>query len=97
MKVEAAVPYEDWIQRPSEVPRFLADPGTGQQSLAEALNQAQAAKAVSLSIGPEGGFTVREIEDALRAGWSTLQLGTTTLRIETAAMAAAALFNITGN
>jgi 16S rRNA (uracil1498-N3)-methyltransferase len=44
-----------------------------------------------VAIGPEGGFTPGEIERAKAKGWQTLCLGPRTLRVETAALAAAVL------
>jgi 16S rRNA (uracil1498-N3)-methyltransferase len=41
-------------------------------------------------IGPEGGFTEAEVEEAASAGWSRLWLGERRLRAETAAIAVAA-------
>lgn len=49
------------------------------------------AGAVAFAIGPEGGFEKNEVEDALRQGWSSVSLGPTTLRFETAIVAAAAV------
>jgi len=43
-----------------------------------------------VAIGPEGGLTDAEVALALEAGWRRLSLGPRILRIETAAMAAAA-------
>lgn len=49
-------------------------------------------------IGPEGGFSMEEIERAREAGFITLSLGRRTLRAETAALAAmAVLQHLTGN
>jgi 16S rRNA (uracil1498-N3)-methyltransferase len=42
----------------------------------------------TILIGPEGDFTVNEIEMALQSGYKPLTLGNTRLRTETAAMAA---------
>ena len=42
-------------------------------------------------MGPEGGFTLEEIEDAKAAGFVTATLGPRTLRAETASIAACAL------
>jgi 16S rRNA (uracil1498-N3)-methyltransferase len=42
-------------------------------------------------IGPEGDFTPREIDEALRAGFMPVSLGDTRLRTETAGLAAAVL------
>ncbi len=43
------------------------------------------------AIGPEGGFTDAEIAVAVAAGWRLVTLGPRILRVETAALALAAL------
>ena len=48
---------------------------------------------VVFAIGPEGGFTPEETESAITSGAKTVCFGATILRIETAAIAAAALGN----
>ncbi len=45
---------------------------------------------VQFAIGPEGGFTDREVEFAEKCGWKKRSLGSRILRIETAAVAMAA-------
>ena len=40
-----------------------------------------------LAIGPEGGFSEAEVGRAIGAGWQTVGLASTILRIETAALA----------
>jgi 16S rRNA (uracil1498-N3)-methyltransferase len=45
---------------------------------------------VAVAVGPEGGFTDEEIGQATAAGWIPASLGPRVLRIETAAVAAAA-------
>lgn len=45
----------------------------------------------AVAVGPEGGFTSDEIAFALASGWSTASLGSRVLRVETAAIAAAAI------
>jgi 16S rRNA (uracil1498-N3)-methyltransferase len=49
------------------------------------------ADAVSLAVGPEGGWTAEELELFDGTGWKTASLGATILRAETAAMAAVAI------
>ena len=44
-----------------------------------------------LAVGPEGGFTEDEIAAALAAGWRIVDLGPRILRVETAAVALAAV------
>lgn len=46
---------------------------------------------MSIAVGPEGGFEPDEIEFLRSAGWSVASLGNTTLRFETAAIAALAI------
>lgn len=54
------------------------------------LNSLPQIRDVVIAIGPEGGFTDEEL--AIATGWTTVSLGPRILRIETAAIAAAALF-----
>ncbi|HUS05682.1 MAG TPA: RsmE family RNA methyltransferase [Bryobacteraceae bacterium] len=51
------------------------------------------APAVSLMIGPEGGWTDAERAAAATAGWTSVSLGENILRTETAAIAALAVVN----
>jgi 16S rRNA (uracil1498-N3)-methyltransferase len=50
---------------------------------------------VAFAVGPEGGFAMDEVDDALRHGWQSVTLGPTTLRFETAIIAAAAVIRAT--
>jgi 16S rRNA (uracil1498-N3)-methyltransferase len=47
-----------------------------------------------LVVGPEGGLTETELADAIEAGARTVSLGPRLLRIETAALALAAIFSL---
>jgi 16S rRNA (uracil1498-N3)-methyltransferase len=49
---------------------------------------------VCVAVGPEGGFTDSEIDAAHSAGWRLVSLGPRVLRVETAALALAALLAI---
>lgn len=46
---------------------------------------------ICILIGPEGGFTDQEVEQAQQAGFTSVSLGSRILRMETAAVAATAL------
>jgi len=46
---------------------------------------------VSILVGPEGGFTGRELDDVQAAGITAVSLGTRVLRTETAGPAAIAV------
>lgn len=69
---------------------WLAHPSA--ESVAISMAVKREAKAVTILIGPEGGFTETEIEQAVAAGAKLLALGTSILRIETAAVALVAAF-----
>ena len=49
------------------------------------------AESIALFIGPEGGFSDKEIQTAVESGWTPVTLGTNILRTETAAIAAVAI------
>lgn len=61
------------------------------QSLYEFYGKQSAAEAVLLAIGPEGGFTAEEAENARGQNFELIHLGGRILRAETAAVAAIAL------
>ena len=73
---------------------WLADPAAQAVSVTAALNQQ--ANDVTLLVGPEGGFTQTEMEQAVAAGARLLTLGASILRIETAAVALVAAFALKG-
>ncbi|MBR2695027.1 MAG: 16S rRNA (uracil(1498)-N(3))-methyltransferase [Thermoguttaceae bacterium] len=50
------------------------------------------AKHLFLAVGPVGGFSDREVREAVDDGWPILDLGKEVYRVETAAITAAALF-----
>jgi 16S rRNA (uracil1498-N3)-methyltransferase len=76
---------------PAAGPRFVANPGglplpTAWSAAAVSGNT----RTVLVAIGPEGGFSDAEVEQLLAAGWEHVSLGSSILRIETAAIAVAA-------
>ena len=58
------------------------------------LPKARASGGCVLAVGPEGGFAPEEIALAVGSGWLATSLGPRVLRVETAAIAAAALFAV---
>lgn len=51
-------------------------------------------KTTMILIGPEGDFSPREVQEATEAGFQAVSLGQTTLRTETAGLAACHLINV---
>jgi 16S rRNA (uracil1498-N3)-methyltransferase len=91
--VEVAQPAEfrQWIGTPANQPRILLSP-RADVSLA-AWARTQSPQAVTLLIGPEGGYTDQEEELARAGGALSLSIGARVLRTETAGIAAVAALN----
>ncbi|HYP09435.1 MAG TPA: RsmE family RNA methyltransferase [Bryobacteraceae bacterium] len=80
--------HEAVAWQPDSCRLFLDEERTG-LPLLDAIPQP--AKAVSLMIGPEGGWTEQERAMAREAGWTSVSMGTHILRAETAGIAALAV------
>ncbi|MGE5738699.1 MAG: 16S rRNA (uracil(1498)-N(3))-methyltransferase [Betaproteobacteria bacterium] len=91
--VHAITTFDAWLHSgaPQLTPWALLD-GSGPRSLLDEVN-AQMPRAVA--IGPEGGFTPDEREQALASGAVAAHLGARVLRAETAALAALAIVGTT--
>jgi 16S rRNA (uracil1498-N3)-methyltransferase len=86
MPITEPVRWSDYIAVAGIAPRFFAHPGGGALT-SETITQLGNAREIVLAIGPEGGLTEAEVEEALAAGWQAIDLGRRILRIETAAIA----------
>jgi 16S rRNA (uracil1498-N3)-methyltransferase len=71
--------------------RIVLSESEQQTHLGEAAESEPAAEEVILAVGPEGGWTSEELHQFQQTGWIPASLGTTILRAETAAIAAAAI------
>ena len=100
MQVTEPMTFEqikDWsYQHQSPARRWIADPYNG-VSIAAVNGDASAVDSSIgehelVAIGPEGGFSDAEIARAVEAGFELLRIGPTILRVETAAIASAAIF-----
>ena len=83
--------FDDWIAQHDLHKRILLSP-RAEQSLSDWARH-HPPQALSLLIGPEGGFTEKEETLAGMQGALTLSIGTRILRTETAGMAALAAIN----
>jgi 16S rRNA (uracil1498-N3)-methyltransferase len=72
--------------------RLIADP-SGDVPL-KAMPAAMPSTGLIAAVGPEGGFADDELAAARRAGWQAVSLGPRMLRVETAAIALAAVFAV---
>ena len=76
----------DWLQARQEAVRLLLHPHGQSEALAS-----QSPTDVALLIGPEGGLSEQEVEQAQKSGFNGLRLGPRILRTETAPLAALTL------
>ena len=93
----------DWSSAPATFSQILARPPGGAMklmlyegaqdgpSLAQALGKRGGLNEVWVLVGPEGGFSKHEAEEAQATGWRLCALPGAILRTETAALAAAAV------
>jgi 16S rRNA (uracil1498-N3)-methyltransferase len=89
MTIGSLAKWENYaLSRETGGVRWLAH--RGGQDL-QAFQPATRAQDVTLAIGPAGGWTDAEIDQARQAGWQLVDLGPRILRVETAAIALAAL------
>ncbi len=79
MRIEPAADWPGFVSRERAGLRLVAHPGGSAMPPIRGHDRLCA-------VGPEGGFTDEEIEQAHAAGWQVAGLGARTLRIETAAL-----------
>ena len=85
MAVEPALTWPDFLAQHNSGLQLVLHTAPGGDSPTP-----QGHQRVTLAVGPEGGFTAEEVVAARAAGRSMLSLGARVLRVETAAIAAAA-------
>ena len=89
MQVAEAQSWSDFIRsNSSSAARLIAHPGTS--AIEETFWQSRPAAGFVFGVGPEGGLTDEEVEQARAAAWQLGTLGPRILRIETAALLLAA-------
>jgi 16S rRNA (uracil1498-N3)-methyltransferase len=91
MQIEPLHDWSEWLRLPNESKspsrKWVADPA-GDPFSSDAFEEISA---TFIAIGPEGGLTDDELAAAQAAGWQLLSLGPRILRVETAAIAMAAI------
>jgi 16S rRNA (uracil1498-N3)-methyltransferase len=70
--------------------RVVAHPGGTSLAELRSMSSGHATPEIVAAVGPEGGFTEEEVEQAVAAGFQLVSLGAHILRIETAAIGLAA-------
>lgn len=89
LEISSPVECGEWFAATdSQSLRLLADPAG--EPISAVVSSMQNAARVLFAVGPEGGFTPEEVAAAKSAGWRSVSLGRSILRIETAAIALSA-------
>lgn len=87
--IHAPVPWSEILR--DTIPLRLVCSGHGEaKTIPQLAREIERPSAVSIAIGPEGGFHADEIDSALTAGFQAVTLGERILRAETAAVIAVA-------
>ena len=89
MTLDEPMPWAEWLSRgdPTADHRWIAHPGGSREWAKASIDRGAR---IVVAVGPEGGFTEREVDTARSAGWEPIHLTATILRVETAALALAA-------
>jgi 16S rRNA (uracil1498-N3)-methyltransferase len=85
-EVRATAAFRDWAAQAGDARRWMLAPGAAEPLAAQPPPDGP----VQLLVGPEGGFSERELDIALTIGFKPLSLGPRVLRTETAPLAALA-------
>lgn len=85
-KLNPAIPFSEFIQQNFKGQKFIAHCGESDKNSLK--NQIKTGEDCTILIGPEGDFSVKEIETALQHSFIPVTLGNTRLRTETAAIVA---------
>lgn len=88
MAIEEPQRLEDFLRTTEAETKLIAHPS------GEAQPRAGARGRIAIVVGPEGGLSETEVAAAAACGWAPLSLGRSILRIETAAVAAAAIYAV---
>lgn len=86
MAVDAPLTLADWLAQPADGLRLLCHPEAA-EDLAGKLRTAPDMPALTLLVGPEGGWSDKELELARQAGVQAVRFGPRVLRTETAGLA----------
>lgn len=79
--IGGGMPFVDWLARDNaELKVILIEPAAAERSEFAGLQTRPAS--ASLLVGPEGGWSANEIDQAVRAGYRPLTLGRRTLRAD---------------
>lgn len=87
--VTEPLPLKDVLEGRNALRILCHESADPEAALSRILDTAPACEAITMLVGPEGGFSETEVTQAAEAGWQVSSLGPRRLRAETAAIVAA--------
>ena len=91
-KLSELVDFQSFIKKDLPAQRLIAHCQT--ENLPLLKNVLKPGEPALILIGPEGDFSIKEVEMAEKNGFTAVSLGTTRLRVETAGLVACATFSL---
>lgn len=91
MKLNDVAPFNEFVKNCASEEKWIAHVDRTHKYLGDVV---MAGKNATMLIGPEGDFSLDEVEMAKKSGFGAVSLGATTLRTETAGLAACHLINV---
>ncbi|MEW5768014.1 MAG: 16S rRNA (uracil(1498)-N(3))-methyltransferase [bacterium] len=92
--IEPATDFDRVLDQVTGDLRLLLWEEERDRKIGETLKPGLEVKKTALLVGPEGGFTLEEVEMARTRGWITVSLGRQRLRSETAAIVGLGILNV---
>lgn len=89
-------PFKDFIREPREGRKYIAHcyEEIPRSYLFDALRQPSDSADATVLVGPEGDFSIDEVRQAIDAGYTSVHLGTSRLRTETAGLSAVMMIQL---
>ena len=94
--VNGMTPFEQFVRSPREGAKFIAHcyDEVPRTYLFDELRHLDAEEKVTVLIGPEGDFSIDEVEYAIKQGYKSVHLGKSRLRTETAGLSAVMMMQL---
>lgn len=94
--LNSVVPFRQFVETPREGRKYIAHcyNDIPRVNLFEELRQPHDTPDVTVMIGPEGDFSVEEVQMAMAAGFQSVDLGKSRLRTETAGLSALMMMHL---
>ncbi len=92
--ISEALSYKEFLKSENLSEKYIAYMDEHTRSISEVISKIDRKKEVLIAIGPEGGFSEKEIQAAKDNNYSSITLGTKRLRTETAAVFCSAAYQL---